>query len=516
MNRPTPVIKMDYPDPDIIRVEDTYYMISTTMHFMPGGVILRSYDLVNWEIAGYVYDTLEETPQERMEGETSIYGKGMWAASLRYHKGSFYVLFGVPGSASYLYTAKEVGGPWSRRKLESSYGYLHDASLLFDDDDRVYIAFGQSEIRLTEWMPDFSGIREGGLDRVIVSEKQQVILGHEGSHLYRINGKYYLFTIHWPMERGRDRRTQMCFIADSLEGEFEEHEVLSDDMGFRNQGVAQGGIVDTPDGRWYAMLFQDHGAVGRMPVLVPVTWRGELPVLGREGRVPAVVSLRSTRPDYSYEPLYTSDSFPCLRDWQGKYELKRQWQWNHDPDPGLWGLKEKGGLWIRTDKVCSNVLQAKNTLTQRMLYPRCSAEVTVDGSGLREGDYAGLCALQGCYCMIGITRNLSSYYLVVVSRALQDAEMSKATAQDYMPGRLTQRVLLPGPVVQVRMSANFSDMIDTVEFAWKNGGHWETAGEKHKLYFRLDHFTGCRFGLAMFSSRESGGEAVFRDFVYQE
>ena len=72
MNRPAPIIKMDYPDPDVIRVEDTYYMISATLHFMPGGVILRSYDLRNWEIAGYVYDTLEETPQERMEGESSI------------------------------------------------------------------------------------------------------------------------------------------------------------------------------------------------------------------------------------------------------------------------------------------------------------------------------------------------------------------------------------------------------------------------------------------------------------
>lgn len=515
MNRPAPTIKMDYPDPDIIRVEDTYYMISTTMHFMPGGVILRSYDLKNWEIASYVYDTLEETPSERMEGENSIYGKGMWAACLRYHEGCFYVLFGVPGSGSYLYTAQEIGGPWNRQRLESPYGYLHDASLLFHDDGRVFIAFGQSEIRLTEWEPDFSGMREGGLNRLIVRETQPVYLGHEGSHLYKIGGKYYLFTIHWPRGEGRERRTQVCFIADSLEGDFVEHEVLSDDMGFRNQGVAQGGIVDTPDGRWYAMLFQDHGAVGRMPVLVPVTWQGELPVFGSDGRIPATTAVKSTRPDYSYEPLHTSDSFPCLRDWRGKYHLKKQWQWNHDPDSRLWGIKEKGGLWIRTDKVCSNVLQAKNTLTQRMLYPYCAGEVTVDGTGLREGDYAGLCALQGCYGMIGITRTLSRYYLVVVARTLQNTGVGGATAQDYMPGKVMERIALPGPAVRIRISANFSDMTDTVEFAWKNNRRWEIVGEKHKLYFRLDHFTGCRFALAVFATQESGGEAVFTDFVYQ-
>ena len=79
-------------------------------------------------------------------------------------------------------------------------------------------------------------------------------------------------------------------------------------MGFRNQGVAQGGVVDTPEGRWYAMLFQDHGAVGRMPVLVPVTWQDGLPMFGREGKVPPVTPARGTRPDYRYEPLYTSDS----------------------------------------------------------------------------------------------------------------------------------------------------------------------------------------------------------------
>lgn len=515
MNRAAPIIKADYPNPDVVRVEDTYYMVCATMHFMPGGVMLRSFDLKNWEIAGYVYDTLENTPRERMEGEGSIYGKGMWAASLRYHNGLFHVLFGVPESGCYLYTAEQAEGPWTRQRLESPYGYLHDPSLLFEEDGRVYIAFGRSDIRLTEWEPDFSGLREGGLDRVIVQERQDVYLGHEGSHLYKINGKYYLFTIHWPREEGRDRRTQVCFVADSPEGEFTEHEVLSDDMGFHNQGVAQGGIVDTPNGRWYAMLFQDHGAVGRMPVLVPVTWQGDLPVFGREGRVPAIVSIRSNRPGYQYESLYTSDSFPCLRDWRGRYELKRQWQWNHDPDPGLWGLKEEGGLWVRTGKLCTNVLQARNTLTQRMHYPRCSGEVTVDGSALREGDCAGLCALQGCYGMIGITRSLNTYYLVVVTRTLQNEKLTGRTAQDYMPGRMTDRVALPGPVARVRICANFTDMADTVEFAWKNGTHWESLGERHRLYFRLDHFAGCRFALAVYATRESGGEAVFKDFVYQ-
>ena len=82
-NQIDPVTGLDYPDPDVIRVEDTYYMISTAMHFFPGGEILRSYDLCHWEHMSYVYDRLDSTPAQRLLGDQNIYGKGMWAASLR-------------------------------------------------------------------------------------------------------------------------------------------------------------------------------------------------------------------------------------------------------------------------------------------------------------------------------------------------------------------------------------------------------------------------------------------------
>ena len=88
-----PITRMDYPDPDVIRVDDTYYMVSTTMYFMPGCEILRSYDLVHWEHAAYVYDRLDSTPAQRLEDGKNIYGCGMWAASLRYHDGIFYICF---------------------------------------------------------------------------------------------------------------------------------------------------------------------------------------------------------------------------------------------------------------------------------------------------------------------------------------------------------------------------------------------------------------------------------------
>ena len=137
-----PITKLDYPDVDVIRVEDTYYMVSTTTHFMPGCEILRSYDLINWEHAAYLYDVLDSTPGQRLEGEENIYGRGMWAATLRFHKGTFYVIFVANDThKTYLFTAPNVVGPWEKKEIE---GFYHDCSLLFDDDEKVYLVYGKN------------------------------------------------------------------------------------------------------------------------------------------------------------------------------------------------------------------------------------------------------------------------------------------------------------------------------------------------------------------------------------
>ncbi|MCR5126649.1 MAG: family 43 glycosylhydrolase, partial [Lachnospiraceae bacterium] len=147
-----PLLKMDYPDVDVIRVGDIYYMVSTTMYFMPGCEILRSYDLVHWEHAAYVYERLDSTPAQRMEGEENIYGQGMWAASLRYHNGKYYIVFVANDThKTYLYQSEQIEGPWAKSEIE---GFYHDNSVLFDDDGRVYIVYGNREVHLTELKAD--------------------------------------------------------------------------------------------------------------------------------------------------------------------------------------------------------------------------------------------------------------------------------------------------------------------------------------------------------------------------
>lgn len=504
-----PLIYSDYPDADVIRVGDTYYMVSTTMHFMPGCVILRSYDLLQWEIASYVYETLDATPGQRLADGRGIYGKGMWAASLRYHEGTFYVCFVANDTGrTYLYRAEQIEGPWRKSYIE---GFYHDSSILFDDD-RVYIAYGNREIYLTELNKDLTAPKEGGLHRMVVEDTADVGLGYEGTHFYKINGKYYMFFIHWP--KG-GLRTEACFCAASLTGEFTGGDVLSSDLNGRNSGVAQGGIVDTPSGEWYAVLFQDHGAVGRIPVLVPVAWKNDFPVFGENGRVPEKVTVETEKAAYSYEPLWCSDNFAYEPEADGSVRLKKAWQWNHTPEAALWSVTEKPGtLRIRSGKLSPNVCHAVNTLTQRTVGEHCAAEVTLDGSELSDGDYAGLCALQGEYGFIALTKENGNYYLVQMAKKKTDQPAWMGSV-DTEPGEELARALSEESSVTLRMVCDFSMGKDTVKFYRRTQEGFERFGTTHRLYFQLDHFVGCRFALFLFSTKKTGGVAEFTKFVYE-
>lgn len=499
------ILNCDYPDPDVIRVGEVYYMLSTTMHFFPGGAILRSYDLVNWELVNYLYDVLEDTAGARLQDGQSIYGKGMWAPSLRYFDGTFYVCFVANDThKTYLFYTEHIEGAWERKEIE---GFYHDASLLFDEG-RVFIVYGNTEIYITELMKDLTRPLEGGLHRLLVKDTGNVRLGYEGSHIYKINGKYYLFLIHWGKEEGA-RRAEACFVSDSLSGEFKGCDVLVDDIGYHGQGVAQGGIVDTPEGEWFAILFQDSGAVGRIPVLIPVHFEDGFPVFAAAEAIPAHVRLSeecSSGKDHSYEPLFTSD----FTDEDGR--LKRQWQWNHLPDTSLFSLDKKAYT-IMTDRLSVNVTQAVNTLTQRLMFPFSEVQVRLDGAGMKNGDVAGLAALQGCYAYAGLKKENDTYQLVQVERNLNEISQNMGD-QDTLPGKETVRIPIASSVVTLRMCADFSDMKDEVLFFYELDGKWIPFGKCHKLYFMLDQFVGCRAGLFMYSTAESGGKCVFSDFDY--
>lgn len=230
-------------------------------------------------------------------------------------------------------------------------GFYHDCSLLFDDDGRVYIVYGNREIWLTELSDDLSAPKKNGLHRRTVFDKDNKVLGYEGSHIYKINGRYYVFFIHSRPDRWL--RCEACFSSDSLEGEFTGGDCLEDTMGYCGQGVAQGGIVDTPDGKWYAILFQDRGAVGRIPVLIPVSWDNDRPIFGENGKIPESFEIPTAKAGYCYAPLTSSDDF------KGE-KLSPCWQFNHQPDKEYYSLNpQKGCYRITSGRLCSDILHAK-------------------------------------------------------------------------------------------------------------------------------------------------------------
>lgn len=527
----------DYPDPDVIRVDDTYYMVSTTMHFMPGCVILRSYNLLDWEIASYVYDSLESTPGCKLEDNNGVYGHGMWAASLRYHNNTFYVCFVANDvHKTFLFTSKNINGPWKKSEIE---GFYHDLSLLFDDDGRKYLVSGNTNIQLTELNDDLSAPKKNGFNKTIIKDTSDFILGYEGSHFYKINGKYYIFFIHWP--KGKFR-TQACFVSDKIDGPYSGGDVLCSDLFNWESGVAQGGIVDDGYGNWYGLLFQDHGALGRIPVLVNVEWENDFPVFGVNNLAAESIKTLDFNPDYKYEPLFCNDFFEnpnISQDSNSNYKMKFPWQFNHNPDKNFYNFlaDKKTGTQIFSITTCQTVKNpclCKNTLTQRAFTEKCFATVNLRVENFKDGDFAGLMALEGDYGFIALTKKNGKMMIVLGKRKSPVEKFKIGSVDKEEPELLLYQEI---SVSQISFMLEFSlekekqralfyySLLPENSKNSKNGikslnisqnpkkDDYTFTGEKD-LQFTLDHFTGCRFALFNYSSQNAGSTAFFSDFNY--
>ena len=382
-----PVVWADVPDPDVIRVGDYFYMVSTTMHLMPGAPVMRSKDLVNWETVSYLFDKLHETPKYDME-EGTVYGRGQWATSLRYHDGRFYALFSpndVP-YRSFVYTTDDPAKGWT---LHSRMKHFHDASLFFDDDGRVYVFSGTGA--LTELEPDLSGVKEGGVNMTLQvrDEEEKGLL--EGSRVIKHDGKYYLLMISWP---NGGKRRQLCYRADKITGPYEKKVILCDNFaGFPY--VGQGTIVDDAKGNWYGVIFQDRGGVGRVLTLSPCHWIDGWPMLGDEGKDLITYPKPATGKKSKIKSPATTDEFNAS-------QLGLQWQWNHNPDNSRWSLKERKGYMRLYASQASTLKDARNTLTQRVQGPSCEGSVEMEVTGLKDGNIAGFGIFEFPYAYVAI------------------------------------------------------------------------------------------------------------------
>lgn len=485
-----PVIFADVPDLSMIRVGDTYYMSSTTMHLSPGLPLMKSKDLVNWQLVGYAYDTLANVDALNLTNGKSTYGRGSWASSLRYHNGTYYVTtFAQTTGKTHVFTTKNIEkGPWKETSFKPSY---HDNTLFFDDDGRVYLIYGAGKLRLVELTADASGVKPGSAEQVLIENASTPSgtgggLPAEGSQLFKVKGKYYLFNITWP--RG-GMRTVVIHRADKITGPWEGR------IGLQDLGVAQGGLIDTPDGKWYAYLFRDSGGVGRIPYLVPVTWEDGWPVLGVNGKVPETLDLPARKG--LIPGIVASDEFTRKK---GDSALPLVWQWNHNPDNQLWSVTErKGFLRLKTGRIDTSFVLARNTLTQRTIGPACTGSTLLDVANLKDGDFAGLSLLQKNYGLVGVKRENGQNFIVMLSAA-------SGKPIDI------QRVMLAQKTVYLKAECNFKDRADTAQFFYSlDGKSWQSIGERLKMPYTIPHFMGYRFGLFNYATQQTGG---FADFDY--
>lgn len=497
-----PLTYTDIPDNDVIRVGDDFYMVSTTMFLCPGAPIMHSKDLVHWRIVNYIYDYLADDDIYNLRNGKNAHGKGQWATTLRYRDGVYYALFIANDQhKTYVYRTTDImNGKWERNEIEGA--FFHDASLLFDNDGRVYVVYGNGELRITELTPDLRAVKQGGVNQILISTPRQGFgLRAEGAHFYHIGDYYYVIVIDWPSGQPR---TERCFRSKTLLGEYESKIILQGAFDGRGDGVAQGAIFDTPRGDWYSVMFQDHGAVGRVPTLQPLTWIDGWPMLGDNGKPVKEFDVKLA--PYGEDHVWASDEFT----YKSNDDLDLVWQWNHKPINTDWSVTaRKGWLRLTTSQLATSIFNARNTLTQRTVGPRCIDETMLDASGMKPGDRAGLCAFMSNYCSIGVEVDDAGQRFIV------------ASSGNLRGSNEELRVPLKGKKAWLRIKYVFTPQADDTCGPDKafmsyslDGKKWIDVDYQLQMRYTLDLFIGYKAALYNYPTKQVGGHADF-DYFHQ-
>lgn len=487
-----PIVRADYPDPDVIRVGSTYYMVSTTMFYFPGATIIKSQDLVNWEYCCQPLKALLDNDKYNLRNGENAYAKGMWASSMKYHNGKFYLLINGNDDRAWLLSATDPEGEWEVKRLSRNY---YDPGMLFDGD-KVYIACGYNHITMCELDADFNFIRE---KEIIVRERS----GLEGCHLYKIGGYYYLYSTYGGYPSG-----QVAFRSKDIFGPYEEKVLVEKHYGRDINTIHQGALLQDVAGNWWTVMQEDLGALGRFPNLLPVTWADGWPVVAGGVRPPVSFVDKIKGPESSGEknvrPLPTSDDF-------NQTTLGMQWQWNHNPVAGGWSFTERPG-WLRLKAVSATkeLHQAQGMLTQRIFADKekpSTGTIRLDVSNLKEGDRAGICIFQDPYAMICVEQTAKGYQLIWRQDKVRNA------GRNFSPTEMRQLIRLKEAVIYLRAAIKYGEN-KTRFFYSLDGCNWNPFGEETQQTFNLTVFVGSRFGLFCYHNTESteSTERGYADF----
>ncbi|MEV4695479.1 RICIN domain-containing protein [Micromonospora echinospora] len=487
-----PAVWQDFADVDIIRVGDVYYMSASTMHYSPGAPVLRSWDLVNWEFAGHSVPRLEFGTKYDLSGSEQAYVDGIWASTLNYRPSNrtFYWAGCIDFAQTHIYTAAAVDGAWSR--LSTIPNCYYDAGMLIDDNDTMYVAYGNGTISVAQLSAD-------GRSQVRAQQVYQTpssIGTLEGARFYKRNGAYYIWLT---------RPANGQYVLKSTNGPFgpyEQRQVLLNLPGpISGGGVPhQGGLVQTQTGAWYYMAFTDAYPGGRMPTLAPITWTSDgwpqvQTVNGAWG-----ASYPNPLPTRPVKPLTGTDTFSGTT-------LGVQYEWNHNPDNSRWSVNN--GLRLQTATVTNDLYRARNTLTHRIQGPTSTGTIELDYSTMRDGDRAGLAMLRDSSAWIGVRRDNGATRVVMTNGLTMGSNWNTTSTGTEIAsaavsgGRIWLRAnadIRPGSGRQAR----FSYSTDGVNFV--------SLGNALTLNNAWQFFMGYRFGFFNYATQSLGGAVTVRQF----
>ena len=539
-----PLFYDEFSDPDILRVGDDYYLAGTTMHAVPGLVILHSKDLVNWENISYCFDRFDfDDDAFSLKNHQEIYGQGVWAPAIRYANGQFYVFTNINGKGLQCYTSKDIHGPWEHHNMQ---GRIYDLSVLFDDNGKIYAIHGYGEVKCTELKPDMSGPIEE-TERTIIPEGNGV---GEGHHIYKINGMYYLISTDY-LPNGRT----LCSRSKSIWGPYETRVITADETyGYHAASLTQvprgtkyrigedgtkfslgpldknatacsnahqGGIVQAKDGKWWALFMQDFHSIGRTVCLMPMTWEDGWPMVGLKGNL-GRAPRTWFKPDFSrkeergmrneitpHAPYDRSDDFDYS---PSSKTLKPIWQWNHNPDDKMWSLK--GGRLRLQSMPAEQLMWARNTLTQRVIGPKSIATVELYIKGMKDGDVAGLGNINVPCSWIGIVKDGKDITLQCFEQLTNDTTVLKPQTSILKPQ--SSNLKPQTSRIWLRCIGDYDN--DQAQYAYSTDGvTFQTLGRMMPLSYQLISFQGSRHALFAFNHKGlKGGYAEFDNFVVSE
>ncbi|MDP4291583.1 MAG: glycoside hydrolase 43 family protein [Bacteroidota bacterium] len=476
-----PIIHSDYSDPDVIRVEDDFYLVASSFNCVPGIPILHSKDLVNWELIGHVF--AKQPPFDLFK--KPLYGKGVWAPSLRYHHGSFYIYYPDPDLGIYMVKAKNPAGPWSEPLLIKEVKGWIDPCPFWDEDGQAYLVNGlaasrsgnKSTLLISQMSTDGTHL---------ISDPAIVFDGHakhptmEGPKMYKHDGYYYLSAPAGGVGEG----WQVVMRSKNVYGPYEDKITLQQGNTSVN-GPHQGGWVDTKTGEYWFIHFQDKGAYGRILHLQPMKWVDGWPVMGVDNNHDGIGEPVMTYRKPNVGKVYPKMTIPESDEFSDK-EIGKQWQWMANPEP-LWALPAPAYGYLRMPCIAlpddfKNFTDVPNLLMQKFPAPEFTATTKVTFTAKTDNEKAGLMIMGFNYAYLSVTKKPEG--LFVTQSICIDAD--KGTAEKEITS-----IPVKSNTVYLKVKVMFNALC---QFSFSEDGiHFTELGENFTA--KKGQWIGAKIGL---------------------